>query len=87
MQQWALMALSGGAILSGGAALLMIGPRYLPAAEVALITMVEIVVGPLLVWWVLGEGPARASLIGGTVILLAIITHAAIRLRSGASKA
>jgi drug/metabolite transporter (DMT)-like permease len=87
LQQWALMALSGGAILSGGAALLMIGPRYLPAAEVALITMVEIVVGPLLVWWVLGEGPARASLIGGTVILLAIITHAAIRLRSGASKA
>lgn len=81
LRQIALMALSGSVILAGGVALLMIGPRYLPAAEVTLITMLEIVVGPLLVWWVLNETPANASLIGGAVIVVAIVLHAVIRLR------
>ncbi len=87
LRQWGLLALSGGVILSGGVALLVIGPRYLPAAEVTLITMLEIVIGPLLVWWGLGEVPARASLIGGGVIVAAIALHAAIRLREGSRQA
>ena len=32
-QQIGLLALSGGVILAGGGALLMLGPRYLPAAS------------------------------------------------------
>ena len=80
-QQWGLVALSGGVILAGGVGLLQIGPRYLPAPEVSMITMLEIVVGPLLVWWVLGENPGQATLIGGAVILVAIIAHAVWQLR------
>ncbi len=86
-RQWGLLFLSGGVILAGGVGLLVIGPRYLPAAEVTLITMLEIVVGPALVWWVLHEVPATASLIGGAVILVAIAAHAMIRLRAGAEPA
>lgn len=74
--QIALTCLSGGVILAGGVALLQIGPRYLPAPEVTMIAMLEIVVGPLLVWWVLGENPGTATLIGGTVIVAAIMAHA-----------
>lgn len=80
-QQIALVALSGGVILAGGVALLQIGPRYLPAPEVTMITMLEIVIGPLLVWWVLGEDPGPATLIGGVVIVIAITTHAIWQLR------
>lgn len=58
----------------------MLGPRYLPAAEVSMITMLEIVVGPLLVWAVLGEAPPGQSLIGGAVIVLAILAHAWVQL-------
>lgn len=87
VRQWGLLFLSGGVILAGGVGLLVIGPRYLPAAEVTLITMLEIVVGPALVWWVLHEVPATASLIGGAVILVAIAAHAMIRLRAGAEPA
>lgn len=76
-----LAFLSGGVILAGGVGLLQLGPRYLPAPEVAMITMLEIVVGPVLVWWVLGENPGRATLIGGTVILIAIFAHALWQLR------
>lgn len=75
-EQWGLVALSGGVILAGGVGLLQLGPRYLPAPEVSMITMLEIVIGPLLVWWVLGENPGQATLIGGAVILVAILAHA-----------
>lgn len=81
-RQIMLIILSGAVILAGGAALLMIGPRYLPAAEVSMITMLEVVLGPLLVWAVIGETPATLTLIGGAVILIAILVHTAQRLRA-----
>lgn len=81
LRQWGLLALSGGIILAGGVGLLQIGPRYLPAAEVSLISMLEIVMGPLLVWWVLGEYPGTATLWGGGAIITAILAHALWQLR------
>lgn len=86
LTQAGLVALSGGVILAGGAGLLMLGPRYLPAPEVSMITMLEIVFGPLLVWYVLGENPGPRSLLGGAVIILAIFAHGLMRL-SQASRA
>lgn len=80
-QQWALVSLNGSIVLAAGCALQMIGPRHLPAAEVSMITMLEIVASPLLVWAVVGEAPAPLSLIGGGVILAALITHGIWRLR------
>ncbi len=80
-QQMALTFLSGGVILAGGVALLQMGTRYLPAPEVTMITMLEIVIGPLLVWLVLAENPGPATLIGGAVIVSAITAHAVWQLR------
>jgi len=79
--QIGLVTISGAVVLAGGCALQMIGPRHLPAAEVSMITMLEIVASPLLVWAVLSEAPAPLTLIGGGVILAALITHGAWRLR------
>jgi drug/metabolite transporter (DMT)-like permease len=81
--QWALVSLNGSIVLAAGCALQMIGPRHLPAAEVSMITMLEIVASPLLVWAVVGEAPATLSLIGGGVILAALVTHGVWRLRQG----
>lgn len=80
--QAGLIFISGGVILAGGVALLVIGPRYLPAAEVTMLTMLEIVLGPIVVWAVLGEMPAEASLIGGAIILAAILAHAGVKLKA-----
>jgi drug/metabolite transporter (DMT)-like permease len=79
--QIGLVTISGAVVLAGGCALQMIGPRHLPAAEVSMITMLEIVASPLLVWAVLSEAPPSLTLIGGGVILAALITHGIWRLR------
>jgi drug/metabolite transporter (DMT)-like permease len=63
-----------------GFVFLTIGGRLIPAAEVALITLLEVVLGPLWVWLVLSERPGIATLIGGLVVLAAV----AIQARGGA---
>jgi drug/metabolite transporter (DMT)-like permease len=56
-----------------GLAFLMVGARLIPAAEVALITLLEIILGPLWVWIVVSEEPPRTTLAGGAVVILAVL--------------
>ena len=59
-----------------GLAFLTIGARLIPAAEVALITLLEVVLGPLWVWLVLSERPSATTLAGGTVVVAAVALQA-----------
>jgi drug/metabolite transporter (DMT)-like permease len=59
-----------------GLVLLTIGARLIPAAEVALITLLEIVLGPLWVWIVLSEQPGAVTLAGGAIVLAAVAFQA-----------
>jgi drug/metabolite transporter (DMT)-like permease len=59
-----------------GLVFLTIGGRLIPAAEVALITLLEIVLGPLWVWIALGEQPGATTLAGGAVVLAAVAIQA-----------
>jgi len=59
-----------------GLIFLAIGGRLIPAAEVALITLLEIVLGPLWVWIALSQRPSTATLIGGLVVLGAVAIQA-----------
>jgi drug/metabolite transporter (DMT)-like permease len=59
-----------------GLIFLTIGARLIPAAEVALITLLEIVLGPLWVWIALGERPGTSTLIGGAIVLAAVVFEA-----------
>jgi drug/metabolite transporter (DMT)-like permease len=62
-------------------ALTTIGTRYLPTADVTLLMLIEMVLGPLWVWAVLDEVPATATLIGGLIILVSVAGHALFSLR------
>ena len=62
--------------------LLTLGPRYLPAHEVALICLLEAVLGPYLVWLVVGEHPGTAALVGGGIVLLVLTVHSLSGLRA-----
>ncbi|MCB9958761.1 MAG: DMT family transporter [Rhodospirillaceae bacterium] len=51
------------------------GPRYLPAAEVGLLMLLELVFGTLWVWLALAEAPSANALIGGGLLLATMIAH------------
>jgi drug/metabolite transporter (DMT)-like permease len=56
-----------------GFALLTVGARLIPAAQVGLITLLEVVLGPVWVWLALDERPGTLTLLGGTVVIAAIV--------------
>lgn len=68
----ALMAL-GAAQIAIGLWLFLFALRHLPAAPVALLTLLEPVVGPLLVWFFVGEVPPATTLAGGVLVVGALL--------------
>jgi drug/metabolite transporter (DMT)-like permease len=56
-----------------GFALLTVGARLIPAAQVGLITLLEVVLGPLWVWLALDERPSSLTLVGGAIVIVAIV--------------
>lgn len=74
----ALLALFGAAQLGLGLVLFMAGARLIPVAEASLIGVLESVLGPVWVWLALGETPAPAALVGGAIILTALVVHIAL---------
>ena len=73
----ALLALFGIGQLGSGLLLFTAGARLIPVAEASLIAVLECVLGPLWVWLAVGERPGAFSLIGGAVILSALVAHTA----------
>ncbi len=69
----AALVLLGAFQIAVGLSLFFFALRHLPAAPVALLTLLEPVAGPLLVWAVVGEVPPEATLLGGSIILGALI--------------
>ena len=59
-----------------------IGSKAVPSAELALLSMTEVVFGPLWVWLFLGETAGSYTLLGGGVLLVAITGNALSGLRS-----
>jgi len=72
-QDWAILAALGIGQMGVGLALLTIGARLIPPAEVALISLIEIVLGPLWVWLAYDERPTTATLVGGLVVVAAVL--------------
>jgi drug/metabolite transporter (DMT)-like permease len=56
-----------------GFALLTVGARLIPAAQVGLITLLEVVLGPLWVWLAMDERPSTLTLVGGAIVIVAIV--------------
>lgn len=55
--------------------------RYIPAAEVSLLALLETVLGPIWTWMVVGELPASTTLIGGAIVLACVVIHAVSAVR------
>jgi drug/metabolite transporter (DMT)-like permease len=72
-QDLLLLAALGIGQIGLGLIFLTLGARLIPAAEVALITLLEIVLGPLWVWIFLSESPGASTVVGGAIVLIAVL--------------
>jgi drug/metabolite transporter, DME family len=76
-----LSAIMGGALITGGMMLFTAGSRTVPGAELALLALTEVVLGPLWVWLAYAEVPPALTLLGGALVLAAIVGRALSGLR------
>jgi drug/metabolite transporter (DMT)-like permease len=71
----ALIALMGVAQLGLGCMLATMAMRFLSAAQVGLLALLEVVLGPLWVWLGVGETPTALALAGGAVVVAALAAN------------
>ena len=81
----------GAVILGLGMTLYTLGSRVIPAADLTLLSLIEVLLGPLWVFLVLGETASANTFIGGGVLLVAValnaVTGARGRTQVGVAKA
>ena len=65
-----------GFILSISFSLIVMAPRYIPAAEVGMIMPLETVLGTLIAWIAINEVPSSSALVGGSIVIVALFFHA-----------
>jgi drug/metabolite transporter (DMT)-like permease len=82
-----LLALLGFFQLGLPCTLLVVAARHLSATEVALLALLEVVLGPLLAWAGAGEVVTRHTLIGGALVIGALILNELVAQRPFARKA
>tara|TARA_B100000929_G_C15480501_1_gene411036 strand:- start:43 stop:966 length:924 start_codon:yes stop_codon:yes gene_type:complete len=72
------LSLLHGVIVASGLILYSLGAKYLPSAELALLSLMEVVGGVLWVWMPLfgiNEVPSLTVIIGGAIITFAVLFH------------
>jgi drug/metabolite transporter (DMT)-like permease len=66
----------GAGMLATGMALYTLGSRVVPAADLTLLSMVEVLLAPVWVWLMLGETASAGTFLGGGILLVAIAGNA-----------
>ncbi len=66
----------GACLLSSGMILITIGSRIVPAAELALLSMSEVILAPIWAWLLLNEIPSASVLVGGAILTIALVYNA-----------
>ena len=59
-----------------------VGSKSVPAAELTLLSLSEVLLGPFWVWLFLGEKASPLTLLGGAVLLLAIVYNSIMFIRT-----
>jgi drug/metabolite transporter (DMT)-like permease len=75
------VALNALVIVPVSFALITLAPKYLPAPEVGLYLLLETLIGPVIVWVMVGEAPRIRDFVGGAFLLSALIGLFTYRMR------
>jgi drug/metabolite transporter (DMT)-like permease len=74
-----LLAILLGSLQIGcGFILITLGSRSVPAAQVPLLALAETALSPLWVWLLINETPARNTLLGGGIVLAAVLLQGTV---------
>ena len=68
----AAIALTGVVILPISFVTLSYAARFVSSSTVSLIMLLETVLGPLWIWWGIGEVPTNSMLIGGAIVVICL---------------
>lgn len=71
----------GAIVLTAGMALYTFGSKALPTAELTLISSIENILAPIWVWLLLGETASQSTLLGGAMVLVAVMGNAVMGAR------
>ncbi len=72
---WGWLALNGLLVIPVASGLIALGPRYLPAPEVAMFFLLDVVLTPIWVWMIFDEIPSTQALIGGAIVFTTLFVH------------
>lgn len=92
------LVMAGGDVISGGQLvpiivtgifvlpvsffMLTLAARYTLSANVSLVFLLETVLGPLWVWWGIGEAPSIEMIVGGGIVVVTLTAYLLSRLRA-----
>ena len=79
LEEVGIAFISGGVLTSLGAALFLMGGRYVPAGVLAFLTLSETVLAPCWVWLGFDEVPSGYTLAGGAIVFAALVGEALLR--------
>ena len=72
LRSTAAIAVTGIIILPLSFVTLSYAARFVPSSTVSLIMLLETVLGPLWIWWGIGEAPTNGMLIGGGLVVICL---------------
>ena len=70
-----MLHIAHGACIAAATACLTISPRFITSTEISLLILLESVLAPILVWAVLAEHPGQWAILGGTIVLSALLAY------------
>ncbi len=79
-----MLALLGIFQLATPGLLVVMASRVLSASEIALLALLEVLLGPIWAWLGAGEVPAQSTLMGGAIVLAALILNEVAAMRRNA---
>lgn len=72
---WFWVALNGLIVIPIATALMAMGPRLMPSADVSMFFLLETTLTPLWIWLIFGETPGKGAMIGGAIVITALFAH------------
>jgi len=81
LRDFVVLGVMGWIQLGIGCVLMVMAARHLSAAEIGLLALLETILGPIWVWLGIGERPTDMALVGGFMVIFALLLNGLLGMR------